>query len=43
MILEMKHIGKTFPGVVVLEDVHFELAEGEVHACLAKTARENPP
>jgi len=32
----MKHIGKTFPGVVALDDVHFELAEGKVHCLLGE-------
>ena len=35
-MLKMKHIGKTFPGVVALDDVHFELAEGKVHCLLGE-------
>jgi len=31
IILKMEHIFKTFPGVVALDDVHFELRRGEVH------------
>lgn len=32
-ILEMKHITKTFPGVVALSDVNFNVHRGEIH-CL---------
>ncbi len=30
-LLRMEHIGKSFSGVPVLEDVHFDLQPGEVH------------
>ena len=32
----MEHIDKTFPGVKALDDVHFELCEGEVMALLGE-------
>jgi putative multiple sugar transport system ATP-binding protein len=32
-ILEMRHITKTFPGVLALSDVNFEVRRGEIH-CL---------
>ncbi|NLZ68931.1 MAG: sugar ABC transporter ATP-binding protein [Spirochaetales bacterium] len=35
-IVEMQHIGKSFPGVRALDDVSFELEEGEVMALLGE-------
>jgi ABC-type sugar transport system ATPase subunit len=36
LILEMKGISKSFAGVHALEDVHFELRRGEVHALIGE-------
>lgn len=35
-ILELKHITKSFPGVMALDDVHFDICPGEVHALLGE-------
>ncbi|PIO96520.1 ATP-binding cassette domain-containing protein, partial [Pleomorphomonas carboxyditropha] len=32
VILEMRNITKTFPGVIALRDVSFSVEEGEIHA-----------
>ncbi|MDR2766721.1 MAG: sugar ABC transporter ATP-binding protein [Treponema sp.] len=35
-ILQLKSINKYFPGVKVLEDVHFDLLPGEIHALMGE-------
>ncbi|MCL1815222.1 MAG: sugar ABC transporter ATP-binding protein [Treponema sp.] len=35
-VLELKHISKTFPGVIALNDVHFELRRSEIHALMGE-------
>ena len=35
-ILEMRHIRKEFPGVVALDDVDFNVREGEIHALVGE-------
>lgn len=36
VILEMKYITKTFPGVKALDDVNFQVEEGEIHALVGE-------
>lgn len=36
VIVSMEHISKTFPGVLALDDVHFQLRSGEVMALLGE-------
>jgi rhamnose transport system ATP-binding protein len=36
LILELKHITKVFPGVKALDDVHFQLKPGEIHALMGE-------
>ena len=35
-LLVMEHISKRFPGVIALQDVHFNLRAGEIHALLGE-------
>lgn len=35
-ILELKGVTKTFPGVKALDDVHFQLKSGEIHALMGE-------
>ncbi len=35
-VLELQHISKSFPGVKALEDVHFDLERGEIHALIGE-------
>jgi rhamnose transport system ATP-binding protein len=35
-VLELRHITKTFPGVLALDDVRFTLRKGEIHALMGE-------
>ena len=43
VILSMRGICMTFPGVKALDNVDFMLREGEIHALMGKMALVNPP
>ena len=36
VLLELRHVSKTFPGVQALQDVSFDVREGEVHALIGE-------
>ena len=36
VLLEMKNITKTFPGVKALDNVNFQVEEGEIHALVGE-------
>jgi simple sugar transport system ATP-binding protein len=43
VIVQMKGITKVYPnGIAANQDVDFSVRKGEIHALMAKTARENP-
>ena len=42
-LLSLKNVSKEFYGNVVLQDVNFDLHEGEILGLVGKTARERPP
>ena len=42
-MLEVRGLVKEYPGVKALDGVDFEVREGEVHACSARTGRASRP
>ena len=42
IILEMRDITKTFPGVKALDNVNMKVREGEIHALSVKTVPASP-
>ena len=42
IILEMRDITKTFPGVKALDNVNMKVREGEIHALVGETAPASP-
>ena len=36
ILLEMRNITKTFPGVKALDNVNFQVEEGEIHALVGE-------
>lgn len=43
ILLEMKSITKTFPGVKALDNVNLQVEEGEIHAWWVKMELANLP
>ena len=43
IVLTMRGICMTFPGVKALDNVDFTLRKGEIHALMGETARASPP
>jgi putative multiple sugar transport system ATP-binding protein len=41
VILEMRNITKTFPGVKALDNVTFSVKQGEIHALVGETEQAN--
>ena len=41
IVLELKGISKTFPGVKALNEMQLQVYAGEVHALMGETAQEN--
>ncbi len=42
ILLEMRNITKTFPGVKALDNVNLKVEKGEIHALVGKTEPVNP-
>ena len=40
ILLEMKNITKTFPGVKALDNVNLQVEEGEIHALVGENGAE---
>ena len=40
-LLQMKHIRKEFPGVLVLDDVDFAVGYGEIHGLMGENGAGN--
>lgn len=43
IVLAMRDISKTFPGVKALQHVDFTLRKGEIHALMGRMAQGNQP
>lgn len=43
LVIEMKNITKTFPGVKANDDITFEVEKNEIHCLLGKTEPAKAP